>query len=280
MIKNQLLELYEKLRLENINLTSINYLKDISDDELKLIKLSKYKKIVVRVLSNSNFKIVNSELKIKLINIINSAKNEIIADYTALVIENINVLISGLSLELAQIISQTDEEYQASNTLEVAINSNVLSSSNSVNELVQIVSITKGINKSNYITYIATNINILNTNQAVELIKIINKSSSDYKVELVYNLIKHKIPSELPPSKVIEYIKSILDTKSDKDAEIQYNKLLKEIEILEQYKQTDEQIYFWDLYQKCPNAAIQLLKDEKDIEIFPYTKIRKKRTDS
>jgi hypothetical protein len=245
MTKQSLLELYELLKSKNINPILISYLKNNSNEDINLIKESKYPDIVIRLLINNNFKIVHKELKYKLINIINNSQNKMIADYTSILIEDINVLMSGLVLELATIISNTEEEYQAINTLEVATNATILSTEQLNLKLIKMIS------------------------------KITNPYKSDCATKLLLTVSKNiTVLNNL--TEIIEHIINLIDSKTNEEVRIIYNNIITEIEKQKTDLNNPNAIFFWNKYQECSESTIAFLKNttSNDTEIAPYTRIK------
>ena len=286
MTKNKLLELYEKFRLERLNTSFINNLKDFSDHEVYLILNSVYTDITIRLMINKNFKVLYEELKDKLINIVNSAKNRTIAEYTALLIENEDVLASGLVLELSKIISRTQETYQALNTLEVATNKLVLSSDILAIHLSQIVSETIGEQKSFNVTQVATSKDVLTIGPAITLTQIVYETSSNCKADLAASVAKNKTLLEAETPIVITYTLQIKNAKTDEEAKMIYSNIRKEINKLNKEKllnkekeENNNESTFWHIYEQNPEEAIMLLKEsiKDNEEITIHTRVRRKK---
>lgn len=286
MTKNKLLELYEKFRLERLNTSFINNLKDFSDHEVYLILNSVYTDITIRLMINKNFKVLYEELKDKLINIVNSAKNRTIAEYTALLIENEDVLASGLVLELSKVISRTQETYQALNTLSVATNKLVLSSDILAINLSEIVSKTIGEQKSFNVTQVATSKDVLTIGPAITLTQIVYETSSNCKADLAASVAKNKTLLEAETPIVITYTLQIKNAKTDEEAKMIYSNIRKEINKLNKEKllnkekeENNNESTFWHIYEQNPEEAIMLLKEsiKDNEEITIHTRVRRKK---
>lgn len=287
MTKSKLLELYEKFRLERLNTSFINNLKDFSDHEVYLILNSVYTDITIRLMINKDFKVLHQGLKDKLINIVNNAKNRTIAEYTALLIENEDVLASGLVLELSKIISRTQETYQALNTLSVATNKMVLSSDILAIHLSQIVSKTIGEQKSFNVTQVATSKDVLTMGPAITLTQIVYETSSNCKSDLAASVAKNKTLLEAETPVVITYTQQIKNAKTDEEAKLIYSQIRKEINKLKKEKEElvkkqkeeyNNEFTFWQIYEQNPEKAISLLKEniKDNEEITIHTRVRRK----
>ena len=214
MTKEKLLQLYEKFKLERLNTSFINNLKDFSDFEISLILNSKYTDITIELIINNYFKILHKELQEKLINTVNNAKNRTIAKYTATLIENPDVLASGLVEELAKIMCKIQETYQASYVLNVATDKQILKSAVLALNLSEIVSKTIGEQKCFNVAQVATNQNVLINGPSITLTQIVSEASSDCKADLAASIAKNKILLEAETPIVITYI---LQIKKDQD---------------------------------------------------------------
>ena len=279
MTKDKLLKLYEKFQTERLNTSFINNMKNFTDHDIYLILISKYTDITIRLIFNNNFQMLHNELKHKLIDIVNNAKNRTIAEYTAMLIENPNVLASGLVYELAKIISETQETYQALNTLSVATDRIVLSSNVLAINLSEIVSKTIGEQKSFNVAQVATNKDVLlGPAPAITLTQIVSETSSDCKSDLAASIAKNKILQESPF--ITTYTLKIKNAKTDEEARLIYSKIRKEINKLKtEKKEYTDKSTFWEIYEQNPEEAIILLSEENikgNEEITTYTKVRKK----
>lgn len=308
MTRNKLLELYQKLLEEGINVGDLKPLRTYKDEDIDIILNSKYPSVMINIIPNYEFKLLNSEQRSEIINLINNAKNKDIATaiynivrsktvlssgltyelvkiicnskessakYAVNTALNVNVLLNKNALELVRIVGSSNEEYQASSAADVATNIEVLMSGNAV-ELTKIASLTEGEEQSLLVNSIAKNRDVISSGLSIKLTNLGSKVKSDIIANLIKNVAINKILEKHKRS--VYYLTRMLSTENDED----FFKLYDEVQKLINYINEQEKIakndktLFWNLYKTNPEEAISLLRtkvNSKD-EVTPYTRVR------
>jgi len=309
MTKNKLLELLENVKIQELTHQDIKKLRNYNDSSINIILKSKYKNIMIDIITNQEFKSLSESIQNQIINIINNSESEKIAVAIYYVVRSGMILSSGLTLEIVKIISNSNpsiaiyiantalnpsvmvnpnfinilkiisnshEEYQALCASDVAKDLNVIVSGK-VQELTKIASETVEKEKCQLVNSIAKNKDVLLSDLSIELTTLAKKITLTESIELINLIASNKILEKNYRSKY--YLIDMLFAKSNEEIAKVYEQAQKEIISLKQQEslvKKDEGL-FWNIYKKNPQEAILALTNiDAEKEITEYTKVRRK----
>ena len=309
MTKEKLLQLYIKYKDEQKNVKDIKVLRKYNDEDINIILNSKYPFVMQEIIINHEFKILKENEKKEIIDIINNAKDEIIAQNISRIIKSKAILSSGLLITLAKKISNCETE-SVSYATDVALNLEVLLNKNGLKlieivgssktkgqaisssliakdtyvlmneesvELTKLASITDGEEQRRIIHHISTNREVLTSGMALKLAKLGGNIKCENKAQLLITIASDKILEQ--NKKTTYYLTKMLLAETYEETLKIYNEaqeLIINIKIGES-KIKKEKSTFWNFYKHNPEKAIELLQAhyEDDEEITVYTRIKK-----
>lgn len=306
MKKEKLLEIYNKFQEEVLDVSLIRQLRKYSDHDLDIIINSTYPKIMLNIIINYEFSLLNLNEQREIINLINNAKTEEIANNIYRVVASRIALSSGLVIQIANIINEStiessrfitdlaltnsvlinpnlldimkmiglsQSEEQARVASDIAKSIEVLLNKDLLN-IIQIAINTQE-NKCKLVNAIAKNREVLSSKMIVEILNLVNKVDIDKEqIELITNIASNKLLEK--HKRALEYIIKML-ASPQKIMSI-YNHAQTEIGLLKQYesKLKKDNELFWNFYRETPATAIEILQNSKSIEITSYTRVRKR----
>ena len=309
MTKEKLLQLYRIYKDEQKNINDIKLLRKYNDEDINIILNSKYPFVMQEIILNYEFKMLKENEKKEIIDIVNNAKDEIIAQNISRIIKSKAILSSGLLITLAKKISNCETESVSYATdialnLEVLLNKNgfklieivgssktkdqaisasliakesyVLMNQESV-ELTKLASITDGEEQRRIIHHISINRDVLTSGMALKLARLGSNIACTNKAQLLITIAADKLLEQ--NKKTTYYLTKMLLAQTYEETLEIYNEaqeLIKNIKI-EESKIKKDKSTFWDFYKHNPEKAIELLQVnyESDEEITVYTRIKK-----
>lgn len=279
MTRDKIIQLYERLEKEKIDVRILSDLKYCTNDEIDMILNNNYPLISINLMINNNFKRLSIETKKKILDLLNNVKNLTIANYFFFVVTDIDLIYQGTVIAAATIISQTEKTYQSLNAANILKNENAIASGVNI-ELAKIVSETIGEQQCFNVTQVSTSEDVLATGFAVLLTQLVSKSSSNCKADLATSIAKNKTLLEASTELAVAYISKIVNAQNDEEAKLIYSEARKEIDKLKkEYSKKPEDGYideftFWKIYGQNPTKAISLLKE--NVPVHEAIKIPKK----
>ena len=307
MQENKIVKLYKLFEAQEMNLKEIRQLRTYQDEDIDLILNSKYPRVMMDIVLNYEFKLLDNETKEKIIYLINTAKNEDIASYIYHIVRSKTILSSGRTYELSKIVYDS-ELISAMYVKEASLHVNVLLNKDS-NELLKTIASSKTSYQASCASDIATNIEVLMSEKALELTNIASKTeteeqallvadiaknrdvlSSEYTIKLVklasyFNLSNSlQIISSIALSKILEknkattyYLTRMLSTNNEEERLRLYNEAQKEINHAKEQesKLKKENNFFWTMYKDNPQDMIKILNESGTRNITPYTRVKK-----
>lgn len=307
MKENKLVRLYKLFEEQGINVKEIRQLRFYQDEDIDIILNSKYPYIMMNIILNYEFKLLNNNTRKEIINLINNSKTEDIALSIYHIVRSKTILSSGLTYEIAKIIYDSEEvsttyiknaalninvllnkdvieilkiigsskkEYQASCSSDIAVNIEVLMNGN-VLELTKIASQTEGKEQSLIVNAIAKNRDVLLSGMSIKLVKLASKFKLTNSIQMINSIALNKILEKNKRSTY--YLIRMLSAETDQDIKKIHDLAEKEISIYQQQesKLKTEDNLFWNLYKDDPQKAISILSIKGTHNITPYTKVRK-----
>lgn len=309
MTKEKLLQLYRIYKDEQKNINDIKLLRKYNDEDINIILNSKYPFVMQEIILNYEFKLLKETERKEIIDIVNNAKDEIIAQNISRIIKSKAILSSGLLITLVKIVSNCETESVSYATdialnLEVLLNKNglklieivgtsktkgqaisssliardtyVLMNQESV-ELTKLASLTDGEEQRRIIHHISINRDVLTSGMSLKLARLGSNVNCANKTQLLITIASDKILEQ--NKKTTYYLTKMLLAETYEETLKIYNEaqeIIKNIKIGESKLKKDSTL-FWDFYKHNPEKAIELLKEnyEGDEEITVYTKIKK-----
>ena len=309
MTKEKLLEFYNKIKELGMNVSVIRQLRKCSDRELDIVMNSRYPKVMINTIINYEFGLLSIREQEEIIDSINHAKTEEIANgiyrvassriilssrLTTKITKIINesytrnalyvielaltnsVLINPNSLEIMKIIGLSEKKFQARISSDIAKSIEVLSREDAL-EIIEYASKTEDENKSKLINAIAKNREVLSSNMLIKIITLVNKMKLDKnQIELLTTIASDKLLEVNKRS--LGYIIKMLSTPNE--IINLYNQAQTEIVLLKQRESNlkKDNLYFWNLYRENPEEVIMSIKGIENFKITPYTRIRRRET--
>ena len=305
MTKDKLLELYNKFKDEEIDISIIRKLRNCSDKDIDIILDSFYPEIMMNIVTNYEFKLLNIKDQEEIIELVNNAQTEEIAYEISRIVSSGIVLSSGLTTKIVRIINESTIE-SASYVADISLTNSVLINPNSL-EIMKIIGSLNKEYQAKISLDISKNIDVLLNKNALEIIKMASKIEKESHSELYISIAKNreilaanltiklmilasklddeqiKLLNIIASDKLLEknkrsvyYILKMLDEKH-KIPSI-YEQAKKEIHLLKQKesKIKKDNDLFWNIYKNNPNEAITKLKENETHNITPYTRIKNK----
>jgi len=272
MTKDKLLELYERLKQNQLDVTMINKLKDYTDEEIDIILNSPHIDLILYTIGHNNFKLLHKEQRKQLLEIVSKTKTRQSAKFAYYLITIKDVVISGKIIELSKIISessgyeQADIAYSAVQSLTLLTNKNCL-------EIIKLLCQIKSEKIASIVSIIVTDEGVLSNKNCLQLIKLVSECDEEYKADLSACIAKNKILLET--NKAISYIRRIRQSKDQREARTIFSEAKREIETIK----LQEKDSFWNVYNYFPEKALASLRNiDGNEEITPYTRKRKRNT--
>ena len=309
MTKEKLLEFYNRIKQEEIAISTLRQFRNCNDSEIDLILNSKYPKVMMDIVLNYQFKLLSKNEREQIIKYINNAKCEQYAQGMYDIVSSGMVLSSGLtikildildnssiealssilslalnnvfllnpnSLEIMKIIGESTQEYSVVYATDIARNLESLIHPEII-EIIKIASKTEGEDQSKLVNSMAKNRDILAFDLSVELIKLASKARKDKKsIELMISVASNKLLDKYRCS--TQYLVMMFESKTFEDILKIYNEVEQKIidfKIKESRLKKDNEL-FWNVYKETPEKAIAILQNSKSVEITPYTRVRKR----
>ena len=215
MTKKKLMELYNKLWKSEITKNLIIKLKDLTDEEIDIVLISKETKYIIDLFNDNNFKELPKEFQQEIINALNSCENIYEkAPHIVRLATNKNAISSGFLLELIQIIKDI-----------------------------------QGINQTYKASLVACNFTALSTGKIIDIIKLIGTCEEE-KLEIAYHAATNIHIAK--SGKILETLKSIINAPSKSEALSIYYQIVnlsKEISVEEAMSTGAINLYdFWQIY--------------------------------
>lgn len=306
MTKDKLLELYNKFKDEEINVSTIRQLRNCTNQDIDYILNSFYPEVMISIITNHTFKLLSLKEQEEISELINDAKTEKIAFEVSRAVCSGIILSSGLTTKIARIINESTTKV-VSYVVDTALANSVLVNPNSL-EILKIIGSSKKPIQAKTCLEISKNLDVLSNKNVVEIIRITSQIERESQSELFISLAKNKdilssnltIKLMLLASKLDdEQIKLLNIIASDKLLEKNKRSLHYIVRMLESphkipsiyeqakteisiFKQRESTIkrdndLFWNVYKNNPTEAISLLKEniKDNDEIRTYTKIRR-----
>lgn len=307
MTKDKLLELYNKFKEEELDVSAIRSLRKCTDKDIDYILNSFYPEVMLSIVTNHTFKLLSLKEQEEISELINDAKTEKIAFEIARVVSYGIILSSGLTTKIARIINESTTKV-VSYVADASLANSILINPNSL-EILKIIGSSKKPIQAKTCLEISKNLDVLLNKNAVEIIRITSQIEKETQSELFISLAKNKdvlsanltIKLMLLASKLDdEQIKLLNIIACDKLLEKNKRSLHYIVRMLEApykipsiyeqakteislFKQRESTIkrdndLFWNVYKNNPTEAISLLKEniKDNDEIKTYTKVRKK----
>ena len=238
MTKEKLLELYKKLKQNEINAEFIEKLKYLKDEEIDIFLKSTNKKEVLELMKNENFNKLSKNIKQELISIINNCY--------------------ALSGKLQHILNVA--------TNKIAI------SSNQIVEICTSLSKAKGIFQTHKASLVACNLSSVASNQVLDLVEAICNCKDEEQANIAYCAAVN--PYILRSGQVAKIVNLVVLAKdSGESLKIYYEILnsVKDIKVTEAL--STGQVYainFWEEFIQNSEETIKLLElFQLDEEITP-----------
>ena len=308
MTKDKILELYNKFKEEELDVSAIRSLRNCTDKDIDYILNSFYPEVMLSIVTNHTFKLLSLKEQEEISKLINDAKTEKIAFEIARIVSSGIILSSGLTTKIAKIINESTTKI-ASYVADASLANSILINPNSL-EILKIIGSSKKPIQAKTCLEISKNLDVLLKKNVVEIIRITSQIERETQSELFISLAKNKdvlsanltIKLMLLASKLDdEQIKLLNIIASDKLLEKNKRSLHYIVRMLEApykipsiYEQTKTEIslfkqrestikrdndIFWNVYKNNPTEAISLIKesikDEEEITI--HTKVRRKK---
>lgn len=245
MTKQKLLELCQKLRKREITKTEILKLKELNDKEIDIVLNGINKDVLIKLLSNENFRTLPPVEKDQIINIINSCDDQYgKAEHIVNVATNVNAISSNLVVELAITISRA-----------------------------------KGLNQSYISSLVACNFNSIVSGKVVSLVKILSECLNEEQLKIAYYAATN--PHIIASGNAPQIVRLISNAKNKQEALDMYYKALNTTLSINPLDALSEgkisAIDFWQVFAEDGEEAIYLLDDLKETEeLLPQTIITAK----
>ena len=305
MTKDKLLELYNKFKEEELDVSAIRTLRNCTNQDIDYILNSFYPEVMISIITNHTFKLLSLKEQEEISELINDAKTEKIAFEIARVVGSGIILSSGLTTKIARIINGSTTKV-VSYVADASLASSILINPNSL-EILKIIASSKKPIQAKTCLEISKNLDVLSNKNVVEIIRITSQIERESQSELFISLAKNKdvLSSNLTIKLMIlasklddEQIKLLNIIASDKLLEKNKCSLHYIVRMLESphkipsiyeqaktvmsiFKQRESTIkrdndLFWNVYKNNPTEAISLLKEniKDNDEIRTYTIVR------
>ena len=305
MTKDKLLELYNKFKDEEINVSSIRQLRNCTDKDIDYILNSFYPEVMISIITNHTFKLLSLKEQEEIEKLVNNAKTEKIAFEISRVVASGTILSSGLTTKIAKIVNESSTKI-VSYIVDTALVNSILVNPN-VLEILKIIGSSKKAIQAKTCLEISKNLDVLLNKNAVEIIRITSQIERESQSELFISLAKNKdvlssnltIKLMLLASKLDDEQTKLLNIiASDKLLEKNKRSLHYIVRMLEEphkipniyeqasteislFKQKESKIkrdndFFWNIYKNSPSEAIELIIETDEEIVTNLTKVKKK----
>lgn len=224
----KLLELLRKVENNELDIWSINKLKDFSDEEIKFILSSKNKREVRTLLKNTDFRSLPKEIQKEIIEIIgNSNLNSDVLYYATRIATNKNAINSGYIKEIIEIIVKLENE-DIMKRVSSIVEDSIAAKQKELLKMIQMI-----------------------------IDSPLNKNILIYAEMLMKNEFAYRIGN------VLENVQLILNTQNEQEAEKIYTEQVTKGLTINLLESLDEKIIdevdFWDLLKADYGMALILL---------------------
>lgn len=312
MTKDKLLQLYNIFIENDIDVKNISKLKRLRNDEIDLllgVDNYEYLFLVKKLISNKNFKKLDTLTKESIISIINDANGYIQVKYLVRVLMEKRIIESDYFIDIIKIISNSGKGFQAKYVADFVIN-NYFDQSNLIIEIAKILSnvdneinarsiyclsfcedlIYRGIfsKLANLINKITGEVQLLGVEKIlygyrnffdnedlIRIIEIVGNYYDDYQVE--YALLFIMNDKLLKNKNIINYLQEIGNDYYDLVCKSIYSTALNSV----RKDKYELGVNFWDLYKIDPNGALEIMDeyflDNEEIDCNKKVRRRYKR---
>lgn len=247
MTKEKILKLLKKYYKKEIKVEDIIEFKELSDEEIDIVLANNNKQLMIELLKNKNFRILQKEVKEEILLIVRQLREgSIYLPYILKAISNKTIINSNELLEIINFIIRSKGPHQADKIIKIASNENVHSTGNLIELCKSIYRYSKSLEQLNIATIAATDSHIIRSGLVIDIVKEILKAPNQNNALNLYYKYKNNFKE-----------KELLDALS--------SGIMQEID-------------FWELLSENPEKAIDvLIQITSSEEIDPNTKLIKTR---